>query len=46
MFYGRKGITICAISVVDLALWDSLGILRDEPIWEMIGGKVRDEIHF
>ena len=26
MFYGRKGITICAISVVDLALWDSLGI--------------------
>ena len=46
MFYGRKGITICAISVVDLALWDSLGILRNEPIWEMIGGKVRDEIHF
>ena len=33
MFYGRKGIKICAISVVDLALWDSLGILRNEPIW-------------
>jgi len=31
---------------VDLALWDSLGILREEPVWEMIGGKVRDEIHF
>ena len=46
MFYGRKGITICTISVIDLALWDALGILRDEPVWQMIGGKVRDEIHF
>ena len=46
MFYGRKGLTICAISVVDLDLWDALGVLRNEPVWEMIGGKVRDEIHF
>ena len=45
-FYGRKGLTICAISVVDLAIWDALGILRNEPVMEMIGGKVRDEIHF
>ena len=45
-FYGRKGITVCAISVIDLAIWDALGILRNEPVMEMIGGKVRDEIHF
>ena len=31
---------------MDLALWDALGILRNEPVWQMIGGKVRDEIHF
>ncbi len=30
MFYGRKGITICTISVIDLALWDALGILRND----------------
>jgi len=33
MFYGRKGITLAAISVVDLAIWDLLGKLRNEPIY-------------
>lgn len=46
MFYGRKGIPLAAISVVDLAVWDLLGIERQEPVWAMIGGKVRDEISF
>jgi L-alanine-DL-glutamate epimerase-like enolase superfamily enzyme len=46
LFYGRKGIAIHAISIVDLALWDLLGRLRQEPVWAMIGGKVRDEITF
>ena len=41
MFYGRKGITMTAISAVDLALWDLLGILRQEPVYKMIGGAVR-----
>ena len=30
--YGRKGLTIQAISAVDLALWDLLGKLRGEPV--------------
>ena len=42
MFYGRKGLTINAISAVDCALWDLLGRLRGEPVWAMIGGKVRE----
>ena len=42
MFYGRKGLTINAISAVDCALWDLLGRLRQEPVWAMIGGKVRE----
>ncbi|KAF5386339.1 hypothetical protein D9757_006708 [Collybiopsis confluens] len=33
MFYGRKGITLAAISVIDLAIWDLLGKLRDEPVY-------------
>ncbi len=42
MFYGRKGLTINAISGVDCAIWDLLGRLRREPVWAMIGGKIRD----
>jgi L-rhamnonate dehydratase len=44
MPYGRKGITVAALSVVDLALWDLLGILRDEPVYALIGGATRDSI--
>lgn len=44
MFYGRKGLTMTAISAVDLALWDLLGKLRGEPVYKMIGGAVRDEM--
>jgi L-rhamnonate dehydratase len=46
IFYGRKGIVLNAISAVDLALWDLLGRLRDEPVYALIGGAVRDEIEF
>ena len=31
-FYGRKGLPVAAISVVDLAIWDLLGKIRDEPV--------------
>ena len=44
MPYGRKGVTVAALSVVDLALWDLLGILRDEPVYALIGGSTRDAI--
>ena len=44
MFYGRKGLPVAAISAVDLALWDALGKLRQEPVYNLIGGKCRDEI--
>lgn len=40
--YGRKGVAVAAISVVDLALWDLLGHLRDEPVYAMTGGATRD----
>lgn len=46
MFYGRKGLVMNAISAIDLALWDLLGKLRQEPVYALIGGAVRDEIAF
>lgn len=46
LFYGRKGLTLAAISVVDLALWDLLGKLRGEPVYRLIGGRTKDEIAF
>lgn len=45
-YYGRKGLVVNAISGVDLALWDLLGKLRDEPVYQMLGGAVRDELRF
>jgi L-rhamnonate dehydratase len=46
LHYGRKGLVLNAISGVDLALWDLLGQLRQEPVYAMIGGAVRDEQPF
>lgn len=44
--YGRKGVTLMAISAVDLALWDLNGKVRGEPVYNLIGGMARDEISF
>ena len=44
--YGRKGLPIMAISAVDLALWDLMGRLRQEPVHNLIGGAARDEVRF
>ena len=44
--YGRKGLPIMAISAVDLALWDLIGKIRGEPVYNLIGGRSRDEITF
>ena len=45
-YYGRKGLVVNAISGVDLALWDLLGKLRQEPVYQLLGGAVRDELVF
>lgn len=46
LFYGRKGIVVNAISGVDLALWDLLAKVRKEPVHQLLGGAVRDELVF
>jgi L-rhamnonate dehydratase len=46
LFYGRKGLVLLAISCVDLALWDLLGKIRQEPVYHLLGGAVREELIF
>ncbi|KAK4171507.1 putative dehydratase [Triangularia setosa] len=46
MFYGRKGLPVAVISVIDLALWDLLGKIRGEPVYKLIGGNTKDRIDF
>ncbi|KAF2091021.1 L-rhamnoate dehydratase-like protein [Saccharata proteae CBS 121410] len=46
MFYGRKGLPVAVISVIDLALWDLLGKIRSEPVYKLIGGATRSRLEF
>lgn len=46
LYYGRRGLALNAISGVDLALYDLLGRLREEPVYALLGGAVRDELTF
>jgi L-rhamnonate dehydratase len=39
--YGRKGLPVQALSAVDLALWDLLGKLRQEPVYMLLGGATK-----
>jgi L-alanine-DL-glutamate epimerase-like enolase superfamily enzyme len=41
---GRRGITLSAISGVDIALWDLLGKSLGQPVWRLLGGRFRDRI--
>lgn len=46
MFYGRKGLPLATISVIDLAIWDLLGKIRNEPVYKLIGGATRKRLNF
>ena len=44
MPYGRKGAALYAISAVDIALWDLAGKHFGLPVYELLGGRVRDPV--
>src|SRR5437764_15242971 len=41
---GRRGITVSAISAVDIALWDLLGKALGVPVYQLFGGLCRDRV--
>ncbi|MBM83072.1 MAG: mandelate racemase [Planctomycetaceae bacterium] len=42
LYSGRTGVTITAMSAIDMALWDLKGKHFDEPIHRLLGGKQHD----
>jgi L-alanine-DL-glutamate epimerase-like enolase superfamily enzyme len=40
----RRGLSIAAISAVDIALWDILGKSLGVPVWKLLGGRKADRL--
>ena len=43
-WYGPQGVAAMALSAVDIALWDLKGRILEQPVWSLLGGKVRDHV--
>ena len=41
---GRRGAMICAMGAIDMALWDIRGKALNQPIYQLLGGAVKDHI--
>ena len=37
---GRRGLGICAMGALDMALWDLRGKVEGKPCWQLLGGAV------
>jgi L-rhamnonate dehydratase len=44
LHYGGAGVTMNAISGVDLACWDIVGKALGEPVWRLLGGETKQRI--
>ena len=41
---GRRGLGICAIGALDMALWDLVGKIEGKPCWQLLGGAANPAI--
>ena len=42
--YARRGVLVSAISAIDVAIWDLKGKILQQPVYMLMGGKMRDSI--
>ncbi len=42
--FARRGILVCAMSAIDVALWDLKGKILEQPVHRLLGGKKRQVI--
>jgi galactonate dehydratase len=43
--HSMRGMAVCAaLSAIDQALWDIKGKALEVPVWELLGGRVRDKV--
>jgi L-alanine-DL-glutamate epimerase-like enolase superfamily enzyme len=42
--YGRKGTVLAAISAIDIALWDIKGLVMNQPVFMLLGGRTKEAI--
>jgi len=42
MMTSRRGLGICAIGAIDMALWDLCGKIYDQPVWKLLGGSKKE----
>src|SRR5690606_34298439 len=43
-YMGSRGAAVECVSAIDIALWDIRGKVLGQPIYELLGGAVRDDI--
>ncbi len=41
---GRRGVSVAALSGIDMAVWDIFGQSLGVPVWRLLGGKCRDRL--
>jgi L-alanine-DL-glutamate epimerase-like enolase superfamily enzyme len=41
---GRRGLGICAMGAIDMALWDIRGKALNQPVWKLLGGARKSHI--
>ena len=41
---GRRGLGICAIGALDMALWDLRGKIEGKPTWSLLGGAAQKAV--
>src|SRR5690606_13643181 len=42
--FGRRGVVVHTMSAIDIALWDILGKVTGQPIYQLLGGAYRKEV--